>query len=297
MMHTIIKELLDYEYLPENELEILLQSIEQISSDQIADFYKTCVRQNVTHLAAFSQIKETDFDSWEFDDQWEIMQHLADLIKYECGNFILIPSFLKKEPIILLAFVQVYFDTTEEEKEIFKQVINENGLDKDYEFIIDTFQYDDGSVAGIIADQSIKELRDYQIESVKAYYNSPKEIFLHDQAICSIPEKFMNDFSFILELISINPEIILSLEDKWKENTEICQIALAQNGMLLQFLPDKIKDNKDLAVTAISQNPKAVEFISDNLTYEVPFIKKVINHNQAVLEYCNPRMKHLYQNR
>jgi hypothetical protein len=296
-MHTIIKELLDYEYLPENELEILLQSIEQIPSDQIADFYKTCVRQNVTHLAAFSQIKESDFDSWEFDDQWEIMQHLADLIKYECGNFILIPSFLKKEPIILLAFVQVYFDTTEEEKEIFKQVINENGLDKDYEFIIETFQYDDGSVAGIIADQSIKESRDYQIESVKAYYNSPNEILLHDQAICSIPDKFMNDFSFILELISINPEIILSLEDKWKENTEICQIALAQNGMLLQFLPDKIKDNKDLAVTAISQNPKAVEFISDNLTYEVPFIKKVINHNQAVLEYCNPRMKHLYQNR
>jgi hypothetical protein len=295
-MHTIIKELLDYEYLPENELEILIQSIEQISSDQIADFYKTCVRQNVTHLAAFSQIKESDFDSWEFEDQWEIMQHLADLIKYECGNFILIPRFLKKEPIILLAFVQVYFDTTDEEKEIFKQVINENGLDKDYEFIIDTFQYDDGSVAGIIADQSIKESRDYQIESVKAYYNSPKEIFLHDQAICSIPEKFMNDCSFILELISINPEIILSLEDKWKENTELCEIALAQNGMLLQFLPDKIKDNKDLAVTAISQNPQAVEFISDNLTYEIHFIKKIINNNQAVLEYCIPRMKYLYQN-
>jgi len=227
-MHTIIKELLDYEYFPESKLEILLQSIEQIPSDQIADFYKTCVRQNVTHLAAFSQIKESDFDSWDFDDQWEIMQHLADLIKYECGNFILIPSFLKKEPIILLAFVQVYFDTTDEEKEIFKQVINENGLDKDYEFIIETFQYDDGSVAGIIADQSIKESRDYQIESVKAYYNSPNEILLHDQAICSIPDKFMNDFSFILELISINPEIILSLEDKWKENTEICEIALAK---------------------------------------------------------------------
>jgi hypothetical protein len=271
-MHTIIKELLDYEYLPENELEILLQSIEQIPSDQIADFYKTCVRQNVTHLAAFSQIKESDFDSWEFDDQWEIMQYLADLIKYECGNFILIPNFLKKEPIILLAFVQVYFDTTEEEKEIFKQVINENGLDKDYEFIIETFQYDDGSVAGIIADQSIKESRDYQIESVKAYYNSPNEILLHDQAICSIPDKFMNDFSFILELISINPEIILSLEDKWKENTELCENVLAQNGMLLQFLPIKIKDNEDLAVTAISQNPQAVEFISDNLTYEIPFI-------------------------
>jgi hypothetical protein len=295
-MHTIIKELLEYQDFPESKLEILLQSIEQIPSDQIADFYKTCVRQNVNHLAAFSQIKESDFDSWDFDDQWEIMQHLADIIKHECGNFILIPSFLKKEPIILLAFVQVYFDTTDEEKEIFKQVINENGLDKDYEFIIDTFQYDDGSVAGIIADQSIKELRDYQIESVKAYYNSPKEIFLHDQAICSIPEKFMNDFSFILELISINPKIIFSLEDKWKKNTELCESVLSKDGLLLDFLPDKIKDDEDLAAIAISQNPKAVLFISDNLTNKVPFIKRVINTNPEVLEYCIPGMKHLFNN-
>ena len=295
-MHTIIKELLEYQDFPESKLEILLQSIEQIPSDQIADFYKTCVRQNVNHLAAFSQIKESDFDSWDFDDQWEIMQHLADIIKHECGNFILIPSFLKKEPIVLLAFVQVYFDTTDEEKEIFKQVINENGLDKDYEFIIDTFQYDDGSVAGIIADQSIKELRDYQIESVKAYYNSPKEIFLHDQAICSIPEKFMNDFSFILELISINPKIIFSLEDKWKKNTELCESVLSKDGLLLDFLPDKIKDDEDLAAIAISQNPKAVLFISDNLTNKVPFIKRVINTNPEVLEYCIPGMKHLFNN-
>jgi hypothetical protein len=295
-MHTIIKELLEYQDFTESKLEILLQSIEQIPSDQIADFYKTCVRQNVNHLAAFSQIKESDFDSWDFDDQWEIMQHLADIIKHECGNFILIPSFLKKEPIILLAFVQVYFDTTDEEIEIFKQVINENGLDKDYEFIIDTFQYDDGSVAGIIADQSIKELRDYQIESVKAYYNSPKEIFLHDQAICSIPEKFMNDFSFILELISINPEIIFSLEDKWKKNTELCESVLSKDGLLLDFLPDKIKDDEDLAAIAISQNPKAVLFISDNLTNKVPFIKRVINTNPEVLEYCIPGMKHLFNN-
>jgi hypothetical protein len=295
-MHTIIKELLEYQDFTESKLEILLQSIEQIPSDQIADFYKTCVRQNVNHLAAFSQIKESDFDSWDFDDQWEIMQHLADIIKHECGNFILIPSFLKKEPIILLAFVQVYFDTTDEEKEIFKQVINENGLDKDYEFIIDTFQYDDGSVAGIIADQSIKELRDYQIESVKAYYNSPKEIFLHDQAICSIPEKFMNDFSFILELIAIDPKIILSLEDKWKKNTELCESVLSKDGLLLDFLPDKIKDDEDLAAIAISQNPKAVLFISDNLTNKVPFIKRVINTNPEVLEYCIPGMKHLFNN-
>jgi hypothetical protein len=296
MFHNITESLKN-EDLSATELETILHSFEQIPSNQVANFYKSLVVDDVKYIAAFSQIKESDFNSWEFDDQWGIIQHLAFLIEEWSEDFSLIPAFLRKEPFILFAFIRVYFDRTDEEITLFKQVIKENGLDKDYEFIIETFQYDDGSVAGIIADQSIKESRDYQIESVKAYYNSPNEILLHDQAICSIPDKFMNDFSFILELISINPEIILSLEDKWKENTEICQIALAQNGMLLQFLPDKIKDNKDLAVTAISQNPKAVEFISDNLTYEVPFIKKVINHNQAVLEYCNPRMKHLYQNR
>jgi len=295
MFHNITESLKN-EDLSATELETILHSFEQIPSNQVANFYKSLVVDDVKYIAAFSQIKESDFNSWEFDDQWGIIQHPAFLIEEWSEDFLLIPAFLRKEPFILFAFIRVYFDRTDEEITLFKQVIKENGLDKDYEFIIETFQYDDGSVAGIIADQSIKESRDYQIESVKAYYNSPKEIFLHDQAICSIPEKFMNDCSFILELISINPEIILSLEDKWKENTEICEIALAQNGMLLQFLPDKIKDNEDLAVTAISQNPQAVEFISDNLTYEIHFIKKIINNNQAVLEYCIPRMKYLYQN-
>jgi hypothetical protein len=295
-MHPIIKELLEYEDLPEPKLMILLQSIEQIPADQIADFYKTCVRQNVNHLAVFSQIKESDFDTWDFDDQWKIIQHLSFLME-ECGeDFTLIPVFLRKEPSILFSFIRVYFDRLEEEIMLFKQVILENDLDKDFKFIIETFQYDDGSVAGIIADQSIVERRDYQIESVKAYYNSPKEIFLHDQAICSIPEKFMNDFSFILELISINPKIILPLEDKWKENIELCKNVLSKDGMLLEFLPYKIKDDEDLAATAISQNPKAVQFISDNLTRKVPFIKRVVNINPEVLEYCTHGMKYLFNN-
>jgi hypothetical protein len=295
MFHNITESLKN-EDLSATELETILHSFEQIPSNQVANFYKSLVVDDVKYIAAFSQIKESDFNSWEFDDQWGIIQHLAFLIEEWSEDFSLIPAFLRKEPFILFAFIRVYFDRTDEEITLFKQVIKENGLDKDYEFIIETLQYDDGSVAGIIADQSIKESRNYQIESVKAYYNSPNEILLHDQAICSIPDKFMNDFSFILELISINPEIILSLEDKWKENTEICENVLAQNGMLLQFLPIKIKDNEDLAVTAISQNPQAVEFISDNLTYEIHFIKKIINNNQAVLEYCTPRMKYLYQN-
>jgi hypothetical protein len=106
----------------------------------------------------------------------------------------------------------------------------------------------------------------------------------------------MNDFSFILELISINPEIIFSLEDKWKKNTELCESVLSKDGLLLDFLPDKIKDDEDLAAIAISQNPKAVLFISDNLTNKVPFIKRVINTNPEVLEYCIPGMKHLFNN-
>jgi hypothetical protein len=86
------------------------------------------------------------------------------------------------------------------------------------------------------------------------------------------------------------------LEDKWKENIELCENVLSKDGMLLEFLPYKIKDDEDLAATAISQNPKAVQFISDNLTRKVPFIKRVVNINPEVLEYCTHGMKYLFNN-
>jgi hypothetical protein len=104
----------------------------------------------------------------------------------------------------------------------------------------------------------------------------------------------MNDFSFILELIEINPEIILSLEDHWKANEALCEIVLAKNGMLLEFLPESIKKNPHLAAIALKQDPSATLFISDELTYNVDFIRRVVNENNMVLEYSIPRMIYLY---
>jgi hypothetical protein len=293
MFHNITESLKN-EDLSATELETILHSFEQIPSNQVANFYKSLVVDDVKYIAAFSQIKESDFNSWEFDDQWGIIQHLAFLIEEWSEDFSLIPAFLRKEPFILFAFIRVYFDRTDEEITLFKQVIKENGLDKDYEFIIETLQYDDGSVAGIIADQSIKELRAYYIETAKAYYNSPKEIFLHEQVVCSIPEKFMNDFSFIQELLSIEPQILLALEEKWKENTALCEMVLKKNGLLLKSLPDAVKKNPELAAIAIKQNPEATLLISDELTYNVDFIQKIVHENNKVLEYSIPRMRNLF---
>lgn len=286
--------MLKKEDLSLSDLDMILQSIEQIPSEQVADFYKSCVLDDVKYLTAFSQIKESDFDSWKFEDQWDIIKHLAYLMENWAEDFSLIPPFLRKEPVILFSFVRVYFDRTDEEIVLFKHVIKESGLHKDYEFIIETFQYDDGSVASIIADQSINEIREYHIEMAKSYFNSPREYFLVNQAICSIPYKFMNDFSFILELIEINPEIILSLEDHWKANEALCEIVLAKNGMLLEFLPESIKKNPHLAAIALKQDPSATLFISDELTYNVDFIRRVVNENNMVLEYSIPRMIYLY---
>ena len=295
-MYNNLKGLLKKEGLLVSDLEMILQTIEQIPSEQVADFYKFCVLDDVKFLAAFSQIKESDFDSWELEDQWNIIKHLAYLIEDCAEDFSLVPPFLRKEPFILFSFIRIYFDATEEEITLFKEVIKENGLDKDLEFIIETLQYDDGSVVGIIADQSIKEMPEYHIETVKAYYNFPREHYLHDQAICSIPDKFMNEFSFILELISINPEIIFSIKEHWKSNEALCEIVLTKNGMLLEFLPESIKNNAHLAAIALKQNPAATIFISDELTYNVEFIRRVVNENNKVLDYAIPRMIYLYHN-
>lgn len=296
-MYKNLIELLKKEDISATEWDTILQSIEQLPSAQFADFYKSCVLEGVTHLAAFSRINELDFDLWEFEDQWDLIKHIAYLMGDLTEDFSLIPTFLRKDPFILCSFIQVYFDRTDEEIVLFKEAIKESGLDKDYAFIIETLQYDDGSVAGIIADDSIKEMPEFHLELAKAYYNFPREYWLHDQAICTIPEKFMNEISFILELVAINPEIILSLENRWKTNEAVCEFVLAKNGMLLAFLPESIKNNAHLAAIALKQNPEATQFISDELTYDVDFIKLVVNENNKVLDYAIPRMIYLYHNK
>lgn len=295
-MNPIIKELLKNERLSESKLDIIYEVIEQIPSDNLADFYKFCVLDDVKHLAAFSIIQESDFLRWDAEVQELIINHIAYLIHARGQDFSLVPDFLRSELTILLSFVRVYFDATEREIDIFKQVVQDKGLDKDFDFILSTLKYDDGSISYQIADESIMKRSDYWIEVAKAYYNSPKEVIDYEQMICCIPSDFMNDLSFLLQLISIDPKIILILSEHWKVNTDLCEIVLEKNGLLIEFLPESVKNNPHLAAIALKHNPEAILFISDELTYDVDFIKKVVNTNKKVLEYAIPRMKYLYYN-
>jgi hypothetical protein len=295
-MNNTIKKLLKSDHLSLSDLDLILESINKFPSNKVIDFYISCVLEDVKHLAVFSKIKESDFLILKQDHQDYIVNHIAYLIKSHGGDFSLVPTFMANKRNILLSFVCVYFDASEKEIEIFKSVIIEAGLHKDFDFICETFKYDDGSISYQIADKSIMELPEYWIKVAEAYYHSPKEYILYDQMTCGIPDKFMNNISFIKKLIAISPNIILTLNDNWKEHNELCEIVLTKNGMLLEFLPESVKNSPHLAFIALKQNPEATQFISDELTYNVNFIKKVVNENPKVLEYSIPRMKYLYNN-
>lgn len=292
-MYDNIKELLKKEDLSVSDLDMILESIERIPSEQVTYFYKSCIHDDVKYLAAFSKIKESDFNSWRPDFQWDTINYLAFLFEEWGEDFSLIPDYLRKEHSILLSFVRVYFDRTDEEIVLFKQIIEETGLGKDEEFISEVLKVDDGSVAGIIIDKSLDESREYQMKRIKAYYNSPKEYLMPDQAICGIPDKLMNDFSFIRELIAIDYNILPYLKDPWRENEELCEIVLRQNGMLLEDLPKSIQNNFNLAAIALQQDPKATLYVSEDLIHNVDFLRQVVGENERVLDYALPRMKHI----
>lgn len=292
-MEDKIKRLLKNDHLTSVQLNAILQYIDQIPAHELSSFYASCISESALHLAVFSKIKESDFDSWDYDFQWDIIEYIAFLFREWGEDFSLIPDYLRKEHSILLSFVQDYFDRTDEEIALFKQIIKETGLGKDEEFISKVLKVDDGSVASIIVDKSLDESREYQMKRIKAYYNSPKEYFLPDQAICGIPDKLMNDFSFIRELIAINYNFLPYLKDQWRENQELCEIALRQNGMLLKDLPKSIQNNFNLAAIALQQNPKATLYVSEDLIHNVDFLRQVVGENEIVLDYALPRMKHI----
>lgn len=293
-----IAALLNSSHISEDVMTFIQRIIDKELCDCLESFYESCVNQN-SGLIALQYIKESDYVNWSEDNQEEMINHICSRI-IEGDSFLLVPDFLKKERDILMSFVEIYWENgSEEEQDVFKEIVKETGLSGDLDFILETFKHDDGSISWEIADETIMESAEYWLKCSLAWENAPREGTLepddYEMNYSVIPKKFKDDLSFNINLISEMPHFIHALSDKFKENHEICQWALAQDGMLLKYLSDKIKNNEDLTAIAISQNPQAVEFISDKLTHDLQYVKRVIDANPNVLKYCFPRMKQLYE--
>ncbi len=294
-----IAALLHSSHITEDMMTFIQGIIDKEFFDYHESFYECCVYQN-NRLNTLQYIKQSDFANWSEEYQVDMINHICSRI-IEGDSFLHVPDFLKEERDVLMAFVKIYWEYgTEEERDVFKEIVREKGFSGDIDFILETLNYDDGSISWAIADDTLKGTSEFWLKGATAWKNSPREGLLepkdYEIYYSVIPKIIKDDLVFNKNLISKIPHFIHALRDSLKENHEICRLALAQDGMLLKFLSDKIKNNEDLAAIAISQNSKAVEFISDDLTYEVSFIKRVIDANPKTLEYCIPRVKHLYQN-
>ena len=54
------------------------------------------------------------------------------------------------------------------------------------------------------------------------------------------------------------------VENKWKNDKEVCKHALKNDGQSIQFMSDQIKDNNELVKIAIKEDPKAIFMASES---------------------------------
>ena len=191
------------------------------------NFYLECMNRNIDNTP-FHLLLETMFENWSIEDQSRFIVELACQIRYNSVSLFDIPNFLIHEREILIAATYDFWDKDSEEQDYFKKCIRETNYTKEWEFIEAIFKSDDGSLAAIIADESIKELPKYWLGEFKAWYEHPNDSIPgpadYKSVYDPLPEKFKNDLGFNIQLINEIIGFYHSLNENMKANAEICKI-------------------------------------------------------------------------
>lgn len=275
-------------------------------------------------------ISEESFNNLFNEEKEDLLNALYRFIINEEIYLYQIPSFLLKEKEILLAIANEVWNKEDNEIDKIKELLFQSNLSKDFNFVMSLFDCDDGSLALIIADTSIRELEEFWFQSLKSWHGNPKKSMTWEDALISysiLPEKFKLNLDFNKRVIESMPEFYGAMLDDIRQDNYITQIAvdyfkvainrypdnystlhpdlknsvvlcaaaLDRNGLLLAEMPDVCRANPELAYIAIKQNPIAMELIHDDLTYDAVFIKKTLSNYPEALKHAIPRVKYLYE--
>jgi hypothetical protein len=210
-------------FIIKDEINLIIE--EKYAAD--FKFYMECMNRNIDNTP-YIFLLETMFENWSIEDQSRFIVELACQIRYNNISLFDIPKFLIHEREILIAATYDFWDKASEEQDFFKKCVREANYTKDWEFIDAIFKSDDGSLAAIIADESIKELPQYWLGEFKAWYEYPKECLPEPADYKSVydllPENFKNDLGFNKILIKEIIGFYHSLNENMKANAEIYKI-------------------------------------------------------------------------
>lgn len=87
------------------------------------------------------------------------------------------------------------------------------------------------------------------------------------------PSEWLNDRSFVMDLCSLNGEIIRFLPEEFKNDKEIAQIALSKDIVAFSYLPEKLQNDIDL------------------LTYFCVFYLDLLDYDEDDLKYYNSKVE------
>ena len=111
----------------------------------------------------------------------------------------------------------------------------------------------------------------------------------------SFPMEKLNDEKFLLEVVAKRPMTVFHLKkfvpEKYLNNDSFIKKVAEINGNAISFASAELLADKDFVLNAINKNPEAFRFAPDYLRDDKKLVSELIEKNGYILGYASDRLK------
>jgi hypothetical protein len=112
-------------------------------------------------------------------------------------------------------------------------------------------------------------------------------VFAEEEQQKSVPFNAVEEF-VLLALTNKNsePNTLLLIDDKLKNNEKIVTAAVSTNGMALKYASGAMKGNKAVVLAAVKQNGFALQYATDEMRCDSDVVRAAISTHGGALKFA-----------
>ncbi|WP_051677957.1 DUF4116 domain-containing protein [Mycoplasmopsis opalescens] len=239
-----------------------------------------CIKNNIIEKQKTEKlIKEYN----EIDAIVKIISSDEFILNYEkvLSAWKLLEKTYLKSPNFIIKFLEkVYWDVKHDfialilKRHVDKQILNEP------EFIRQVLNF-----------CSFFDLFDFDINNEDHYNIVLNEIIDHRYLFKRLSYEFRNNKKFVMDAIEKNPEILVDIFDKFKDDFQVMEFAVKRLPNNFKYASDRLKNDLDFASKAIKRKGDNLKYTPTQLRDKKDFVLQAIQKDPYSIRYASDRLK------
>lgn len=137
----------------------------------------------------------------------------------------------------------------------------------------------------------------YNIYSIEFFDNKytkllQKYIYIKkDNTLCDYVSNKMDDYNFVLEIVSINGKALKYASDELKDDEDIVFCACLTYTYVIKYASDRLKNDREFIAKYVCLYDNKLEHLPDKFKDDFNIVLNSINYNFNNLEYVSDRLK------